>query len=259
MKKVLLIALSGFMPFLLNSQCSATVNSTPVTCYNACNGTATAVANGNSPYTYLWGPGGQTTLTVSGLCAGPYSVNVIDANGCSTTQYFTITQPTQVVAGYSTVPATCSNCPNGSATANPTGGTPPYTYSWFPSGSTGVTETGMDPGTYSFTITDASGCTVGTLFNIGNSVGIYDQNAGGNFSVYPNPATETVNISQTFSNPVVAQISLTNLLGETVYTETKINVRDLYTTLNLSELPYGIYFVSVSTISGISTQKIVRQ
>ncbi len=259
MKKVLLLALSGFTPFLINAQCSVSVNSTPVTCYNACNGTATAVPTGNSPFTYLWGPGGQTTQTVTGLCAGPYSVNIVDDNGCTSSHSFTITQPTQVIAGYSTVPATCSNCPNGSATANPSGGTPPYTYSWFPSGNTGVTETGLDPGTYSFTVTDASGCTVGTLFNIQNSVGIYDQSGGGNFSVFPNPANETVTISQTFSNPAVAQISLTNLLGETVYTETKSNVMNLYTTLNLSELPYGVYFVSISTGSGISTQKIIRQ
>lgn len=259
MKKALLLALSGFMPYLLNAQCSASVNSTTVTCYGACNGTATATPNGNAPYTYLWGPGGQTTQTVTGLCAGPYSVNVIDNNGCSTTQYFSITQPTQVIASYTTVPATCSNCPDGSATANPSGGTPPYTYSWFPSNNTGVTETGLDPGTYSFTVTDASGCTVGTLFTIGNSVGIADQVESGDLSIYPNPASQSVTISQTFANPVAVEIRLTNLLGEAVYSEMKGEAINLYTYLDISELPSGVYFITISTGNATSTQKFIKQ
>ena len=57
-----------------------TTTVTPPTC--TCNGTASAMmipppnstpCNSNS-YTYLWLPGGQTTSTISGLCAGTYTV-----------------------------------------------------------------------------------------------------------------------------------------------------------------------------------------
>jgi hypothetical protein len=53
----------------------------------------------------------------------------------------------------------CYNQNNGTATANPTGGNPPYTYQW----STGVLAqqiTGLVPALYFVTVTDASGCSV---------------------------------------------------------------------------------------------------
>lgn len=50
---------------------------------NMCNGASTIVANGGpSPYTYKWSSG-QTTATVTGMCAGSYDCTVTDANGCS--------------------------------------------------------------------------------------------------------------------------------------------------------------------------------
>jgi gliding motility-associated-like protein len=56
---------------------------------------------------------------------------------------------TQVNAG-----CTCT----GSATVNLVGGTGPFTYSWAPSGGTAATATGLCPGTYTCTVTDALSC-----------------------------------------------------------------------------------------------------
>lgn len=48
------------------------------------NGTATAtVSGGQSPYTYIWSPTGQTNATATGLTAGTYLIFVTDANGCT--------------------------------------------------------------------------------------------------------------------------------------------------------------------------------
>jgi hypothetical protein len=260
LKKLLLLACFAATPFLLKAQCSAQVSLTNVTCYNACNGTATATPSGGTPpYTYLWGPQGQTTQTVTGLCSGPYNVNVIDAVGCSTIEYFNITQPGQIALTYSQVPATCTTCCDGSATAIPSGGVAPYTYSWFPSGNTNVTETGLCPGTYSFTVTDSNGCTVGMLCNVGNSVGIEDQVVLGNLSIFPNPASQIVNIQQTFSKPVAAEITLTNMLGQAVHSESRTAVSKLDISLNISHLPDGVYFLSVRTSAGTTVKRIVKQ
>ncbi|MBL7891303.1 MAG: PKD domain-containing protein, partial [Bacteroidia bacterium] len=47
---------------------------------------------------------------------------------------------------------------NGAGSVTVTGGTSPYTYSWSPSGGTGVSATGLSKGSYTVLITDASGC-----------------------------------------------------------------------------------------------------
>lgn len=73
---------------------SATATSTPVTTTGGSDGTATAVpVGGTAPYTYLWSPGNQTTITAIGLTAGNYSVLVTDFNGCTATANTTVGSP----------------------------------------------------------------------------------------------------------------------------------------------------------------------
>ncbi len=48
----------------------------------------------------------------------------------------------------------CNGNNNGSATASPSGGTTPYTYSWNPGGQTNATATGLSAGSYTVTVTD---------------------------------------------------------------------------------------------------------
>ena len=47
---------------------------------------------------------------------------------------------------------------DGTASITASGGTPPYTYSWSPSGGTGATATGLIAGNYLVTVTDANSC-----------------------------------------------------------------------------------------------------
>ena len=54
----------------------------------------------------------------------------------------------------------CFGESNGTATANPTGGTPTYTYLWNPSAQTTQTATGLSIGNYTVTVTDAKGCSI---------------------------------------------------------------------------------------------------
>lgn len=58
------------------------VSSTPPSCLNCNDGSATVnVSGGVAPYTYFWSTGANTPA-VNGLAAGSYQVCVIDANGC---------------------------------------------------------------------------------------------------------------------------------------------------------------------------------
>jgi hypothetical protein len=133
---------------------------TGVSCNGACDGTASVnVSGGSAPYTFFWSPGGQTTQTITPVCGGSYSVLVTDSNGCSRTQVVVVPEPTVLLANISGTNPSCSGNCNGSVTANPTGGTAPYTYLWSPGGQTTQTVNNLCAGNYTVTVTDANGCT----------------------------------------------------------------------------------------------------
>ncbi|MGL5890111.1 MAG: hypothetical protein ACRC3B_09510, partial [Bacteroidia bacterium] len=130
-----------------------------------------SVTGGTPPYTYLWMPGNQTTAALPNVnISGSYSLVVTDANGCSyTTAPVSITIGTQLSAYINT---TASYCPNqGSATASVYGGTSPYTYLWS-TGDTTASIQNISPGTYSVTVTDATGCTTTASDSVAGSVGL---------------------------------------------------------------------------------------
>ncbi|MFH1319184.1 MAG: PKD domain-containing protein [Bacteroidota bacterium] len=144
-------------PAALNA---AITSSNDNSCYGECYGDATvSVSGGTTPYTFLWDdPQVQTTITVTGLCAGTYVVTITDANGCTVSKSVTITEPPAILLNTTTIDATCSN-PNGSATVTATGGTAPYTYQWDdPASQITDVATGLYAGTYTVIVTDASNC-----------------------------------------------------------------------------------------------------
>jgi gliding motility-associated-like protein len=137
---------------------------TDVVCFGGNTGSATvSVSGGTAPYTYVWSTiPVQTTPTATNLTAGTYTVTVLDANLCSTTQTVTIAQPALALSINVTALTnpTCFGDTTGSVSVVATGGTGPYTYTWntVPVQITG-TLTGLGAGIYVVTVTDANGCT----------------------------------------------------------------------------------------------------
>lgn len=130
-------------------------------CFGGASGKATAaVTGGTAPYTYSWNSApAQTTATATGLISGNYRVTVTDAKGCTQTADAIIEQPTPITATTGVKRAYCAGSRNGSAYAVASGGAAPYTYSWNTAPvQTGDTATGLFPGPYTVTITDAKGC-----------------------------------------------------------------------------------------------------
>jgi uncharacterized repeat protein (TIGR01451 family) len=77
----------------------------------------------------------------------------------------------QLTVNLITTNATCAGFCDATVVANPTGGTPPYTYLWS-SGNTTSTMSGLCPGVYAVTVTDSSGTTVSDTFVISSLPGI---------------------------------------------------------------------------------------
>jgi PKD repeat protein len=131
-------------------------------CSGQCNGTISLTPFGGTPnYSYNWTGAGvdPTAQNQSNLCAGNYSVIISDANNCLISRNFTITQPNIINIPITATPTSCFGVCTGSSTAAPSGGTPPYSYSWSPSGQTGSTAFLLCTGIHTVTVTDNNGCT----------------------------------------------------------------------------------------------------
>ncbi|MBL4656585.1 MAG: T9SS type A sorting domain-containing protein, partial [Flavobacteriales bacterium] len=148
----------------LNSLASTNANC------GTCDGMASASATGGTtPYNYSWNTVPvQATDTATALCAGTYTVVLVDGAGCTKTGTVTITEPAGFSATSTVKDVLCGGICDGESTVTPGGGIPPYTYLWDDSlAQTTPTATGLCKGTQIVTITDSAGCSVMDTVTIG--------------------------------------------------------------------------------------------
>ncbi|MCT8338426.1 Ig-like domain-containing protein, partial [Flavobacteriaceae bacterium TK19130] len=217
---------------------------TDVLCTSEETGSATVSASSNAnpgaTFTFTWNTvpqqvdAGVTTSTISGLAAGVYTVSVtIDGTVCQPVeQSVTITEPANALNVTAT--ATDESGPttgDGTATATPSGGTPPYTYSWSPGGETTQTITGLSAGNYTVTVTDANGCTATATVTV---------NPGTCLDLAAN-ATATP-VSCFGGNDGTASVNVTGGSGDFSYSWAPNGE----TTTTITDLVAGVYTVTVT-------------
>lgn len=145
-------------------------------CFGLANGSITITASdGVAPFEYSINNGTNyfTTNVFTGLSSGIYTLRARGANGCeSAAQVINLTQPSPVGGTIATLPTFSCFSPGNGGTINltPSGGTPPFSYSWRDNTTNTVISTAEDApfalgsllsNTYTVTITDSRGC-VGT-------------------------------------------------------------------------------------------------
>ncbi|PHN05774.1 SdrD B-like domain-containing protein [Flavilitoribacter nigricans] len=115
-----------------------------------------AVSGGTPPYTYLWNNGAETA-DIAELGPGNYILTVTDASGCTAEATVDLAYQSELTIEATATPETCAGDGNGSASVTPADGVSPYDIIWS-TGDTSTTLSGVDPGTYTVTVTDAVGC-----------------------------------------------------------------------------------------------------
>lgn len=114
------------------------------------------VMGSNPPFTYQWN-NGATTSSILNAPTGYYSCVITDAMQCTVSKDGSITQSSPISISLYNTSASCKYSMDGSATANATGGTPPYTYNWS-GGYSGATISSLATNNYYVDVTDANGC-----------------------------------------------------------------------------------------------------
>ncbi|MEO5642545.1 MAG: T9SS type A sorting domain-containing protein [Bacteroidia bacterium] len=262
MKKIYIFLVLAYAPFFAFAEggCSVQVQVQNVDCFGNCSGQAMAFPTGSSPFIYNWLPSGQTTPTVTNLCPGSYTVIVTDANNCTSTATFNVVEPPLLQVSTSATNESCSGCCDGFIVSTATGGIPAYTYLWSTSPPQNTsTAQALCSGTYTLCVTDVNGCTTCDASTVNFTTGITEQSLNAELAVFPVPATEFVNVSENFTSPLTAVISITNVLGETLYSKSLTDVSGLNETINIAAFAKGVYFVAVKTSLGYSVKRIVKE
>jgi uncharacterized repeat protein (TIGR01451 family) len=140
-----------------NPTIATNYTASPATCVQSDGSLMGFGSGGQNPYTYQWSTG-ATTQGITGLPGGNYTFTVTDKNGCLGKGYANVTVSTPIIVNYSTTPSACTSA-TGSATLNITGGSIPYTTTWFLSPLvTGSSITSKPQGSYNFQVVDNVGC-----------------------------------------------------------------------------------------------------
>ncbi len=139
-----------------SDQVDVTTNTNPIPSITGalsfCTGDSTILDAGAGYTDYVWNPSG-TTQTISVNTAGTYSVTVTDNNGCTGTDQVDVTVAANLSPSITGILSICS----GNSTIIDAGGG--YTNYLWNTTETTQTITITTSGTYSVTVSDASGCT----------------------------------------------------------------------------------------------------
>ena len=139
------------------------LETTPVSCFGERDGAIQIRGASNrhgTEFSYRWGAntGFAEGASIVDRPAGSYSLSVEDALGCSFDTSLIIPGPPVMVVTETIKPVSCFGARDGDIRVAAVGGNGDYAYQW----STGASEaaiSGLGPGDYGLTVTDASACT----------------------------------------------------------------------------------------------------
>jgi gliding motility-associated-like protein len=170
----------------LSSPTIQNINTQPITCFGANTGSISFIANGGTPGynveldNVLLGtiPNAGGIFNIPNLTAGNYTLEIIDNNGCVSSQSITLTQPNAALSAVndSVYNVTCNGLSTGAIFTSVTGGTAPYSYFWsvvggvggpIPPGQVAAQDPqGIPDGYYQVTVTDVYGCTTSLIVQV---------------------------------------------------------------------------------------------
>jgi len=216
-------------------------------CNGFCDGDVSLfIANGVPPYQVLW----QNGVQADSLCDGIYTYQITDNLSCVFTDTVEVNQAPPIVLTISQQPSIL--------TANTTGGTPPYSFSWWTSNGVVGNSQGINisqSGNYYCVVYDVNNCNSDTLrFNVLETDLI--ETCLAQILVYPNPVEDKVMIDLLEITGKVI-ISLTDVLGRNLIYKQYENIDHI--SLDISSFSAANYYIIIEGKNKIFRKKIVKQ
>lgn len=203
-----------------------------VSCYDGNDGAIAVNITGLvSPLDIYWSTG-STSMAISNLVAGTYTLNITDATGCAFAQSFVVPQHDPIyVDSYSYYPFDCISQGGISISYISGGGGYPYDVQWS-NGVTGYSNYNIDPGYYTAVVSDPLGCSTTVSYIIND---------------YDSPWAYLDNIEAALCNTAEGVIDLdTSGVGEPI----TISWSNSATTLDLVDVVPGDYVLHMQDANG---------
>lgn len=228
----------------------------------ACNGSATGsatvnVTGGTGSYTYAWNTTPvQTGMTATALAAGTYTVTVKDANSCSVTYAFTITEAQAVTA------------PTGASTQTFDAGDTlsvlvvnGQNIKWYSTAADANNHVNALPistiivnNTTYYATQTIGGCESKASLPVrawSEVLNVSDLNGKDKIQIYPNPVKE----SMYFNGDVkISKVVIMSIDGKRVFEKSLNGERKL----NIHTLIQGAYLIKIFTDNGVQTIKFIK-
>ena len=244
---------------------SNTVSATAVSCHGFSDGSASIfVAGGAGGYSFIWGIG-QTTASITNVSAGNFDVTVTDGNGCVSSGTVTVSQPAAVVAAFTASTYTVDLATGNSVTfANGSSGASSYQWNF---GDASPLDNSANPshsytatGTYLVILTSSdNGCSNSTSKNVvvinSNPTVLSENDPSSNVSVVYDKGDIYLQFS--FSSETMVDISVYNMMGQQIFTQNDLQVRDSRVKLEFPSSAAGIYIAISEIRDALISKKII--
>jgi hypothetical protein len=219
-----------------------------VSCFNLTDGSAIITPSGGTfPYFV-----NCINCNLNKLAAGYYDVLITDTNGCTTNVYIEISQPDNLEIELTLNPQ-ISSSQLGSALADISGGTQPYSLVW----SNGIQDEysiyNLIAGSFSLSVEDFNGCTTEVLFEIQSLTGINSAQHHER-KLFPNPVNDFLTIG--FIEQLPFSLRIYDSVGKICLENHSISE---IANINLSFLDPGVYLVEIKSQNLTSQHRLIKQ
>jgi alpha-mannosidase len=186
------------------------------------------------------------TLRIEGVTcdtttAGVFVEVLTGQNGCDSVVVITVIY--SLIEPNLEVQPASANVSDGTASVSPSGGQEPYLIEWS-NGEIGLEITGLAPGFYAVTVTDANGCRVSIDFEVTQATGLWEIPTLRYLNLNPNPASDQLGVEMQFDRVERGTIILHDYLGREVYRE-EFDCNVCRSEIDVSRLAGGVYQVRI--------------